>query len=33
MAIAFETESLTRLHWVGIVLAAITGVEIGRAHV
>ena len=26
MATAFETESLTRLHWVGIVLAAITGV-------
>ncbi|AXG05506.1 hypothetical protein DU500_03105 [Haloplanus rubicundus] len=26
MASAFETESLTRLHWVGIVLASITGV-------
>jgi hypothetical protein len=25
MATAFETESLTRLHWIGIVLAAITG--------
>lgn len=26
MATAFETESLTRLHWVGIALAIITGV-------
>jgi hypothetical protein len=26
MATVFETESLTRLHWVGIVLAIITGV-------
>lgn len=26
MATPFETESLTRLHWVGIVLAIITGV-------
>lgn len=26
MSRTFETESLTRLHWVGIVLAAITGI-------
>jgi hypothetical protein len=26
MANAFETESLTRLHWIGIVLALVTGV-------
>lgn len=26
MVTTFETESLTRLHWIGIVLAAITGI-------
>ncbi|RCU47176.1 hypothetical protein DU504_07615 [Haloplanus salinus] len=26
MVTTFETESLTRLHWIGIVLAALTGI-------